>query len=248
MQRMKQVLGVILLTGLLVTLSSPALAAPGEARRALAPEKPYFAQAAGLDTITVFGFGSSRGMPEEAQVSFGLTTFAPQAGTALEKHRLLLEKIVRDIQGLGIDPKAMTGLYFNIWPEYAYGADGFSEPETTGYRVNSTISVHVTDTLLLPGVIEGGLAAGANRLEGIRYLAPPKLKEEALTAALEDGLGQAQAMAAALGRRVDRLISIDESISPPYELWEERTPTNSSSFAPQDLEVNRCLCLVFCLK
>ena len=247
MQRMKQVLGGYFTTGLLVTLSSPALAAPVRPEGPWPWKNPILPRPPDLIPL-LFGFGSSRGMPEECPGFLWFNHLCPQAGTALEKHRLLLEKIVRDIQGLGIDPKAMTGLYFNIWPEYAYGADGFSEPETTGYRVNSTISVHVTDTLLLPGVIEGGLAAGANRLEGIRYLAPPKLKEEALTAALEDGLGQAQAMAAALGRRVDRLISIDESISPPYELWEERTPTNSSSFAPQDLEVNRCLCLVFCLK
>ncbi len=253
MKKMKQVLGVIIFLGFLVTLSTPVFAgsantSPSEDTVAFAPEKLYLGQEEGADTITVFGFGSSRGTAEEAQVSLGLTSFAPRAGTALKQHQLLLDKIAGHLQGKGIVPENITTLYFNVWPEYTYGDDTFQEPEIIGYRVNSTISVYVTDTLLVPEVIETGLAAGANRLEGIRYFAPRGLKQEALAAALKDGLAQARSLATVLDRRLGRLLSIDQSVSPPYELWEERTLTDASGIQPQDLEVNRCLCLIFCLK
>lgn len=250
---MKLPLGVVLLIGLFLTLSTPVfadtvVASPARGTTAFAHDKLYLRPVEEAETITVFGFGSSRGVPEEARVSLGLTTFAAQAGTALEEHQLLLDKIAVHLQRKDVDPESITTLYFNIWPEYSYGDDALQELEAKGYRVNSTISVHVTDILLVPEVIETGLAAGANRLEGIRYLAPPGLKQEALVAALQDGLAQARALASALDGRVGRLLSIDQSISPPYELWEERTLTNDSGFQLRYLEINRCLGLVFRLE
>ena len=247
-KKMKQILGVVLLFCFMLAFSPPAWAAPAEGTAAFAYEKLYLRPGDGDDTITVFGFGSARGSPEEVQVSFGLTSYASQARGALEKHQGLVEKIAAHLQGKEVNPASITSLYFNVWPEYLYGDDTFREPEVIGYRVNSTISVHLTDILLVPEVIEAGLAAGANRLEGVRYFASPGLKQKALAAALEDGFAQAQGVAAALGRRVGRLLCVDQSLSPPYELWEERTPGPATGFQSQDLEINRSLRLVFCLE
>ncbi|MGI6143977.1 MAG: SIMPL domain-containing protein [bacterium] len=250
MKKGRQVVGGLLVLGILLTFAAPASAAPEEdgTKTAFGYDRLYYLQDDQSDTITVFGFGSLRGAPEGVQVSFGVTTYAPLAREAQEEHRQLLAQVVSNIGQEGVSQDKISTLYYNIWPEYGYGDGTSRQPEAVGYRVNSTINVHLTDTSLVSAVIDAAFAAGVDRLEGIRYLPSQALKQRALLAALQDARAQAEGVAAALGRGVGRVLAVDQSIAPPYELWEERYPAAGSGFEPQQVEVSQYVRLVFHLE
>ena len=100
---------------------------------------------------------------------------------------------------------------------------------------------------LVSAVIDAAFAAG-RQAGGIRYLPSQALKQRALLAALQDARAQAEGVAAALGRGVGRVLAVDQSIAPPYELWEERYPAAGSGFEPQQVEVSQYVRLVFHLE
>lgn len=250
MKKGKQLLGGLLVAGILLAAAVPALAAPEAdgAETAFAHDSLYYLPGDWSDTITVFGLGSMRGAPAGVQVSLGVTTYAPSAREAQAEHLRLLDRVVTYLGQEGVGRDNISTLYYNIWPEYGYGNDAYRQPEPVGYRVNSTINVHLTDTSLVSAVIDAAFAAGVDRLEGIRYLPSQELKQGALLAALEDARAQAEGVAAALGRRLGRVLAVDQSMAPPYELWEERYPTAGSGFKPQQVEVSQYVRLVFSLE
>ncbi|HHW56061.1 MAG: SIMPL domain-containing protein [bacterium] len=250
MKKGKGLVGGLLILGLLLTLTAPVLATPeaAGAETAFAYDSLYCQEDEWPDTITVFGFGRLQGAPAGVQVSFGVTTYAPLAREAQEEHRRLLARVVANIGQEGVSRDKISTLYYNIWPEYGYGDDTYRQSEPVGYRVNSTISVHLSDTSLVSAVIDAAFAAGVDRLEGIRYLPSRELQQRALLAALQDARVQAEGVAAALGRKLGRVLAVDQSIAPPYELLEERYPAAGSSFELQQVEVSQYIRIVFCLE
>ena len=74
------------------------------------------------------------------------------------------------------------------------------EPRVVAYRAGNTIEVTVEDAKLVGKVIDAGLGAGANRLEGVSFGLKNDLPQRtaALRSAVEEARTKAQSMARAL--------------------------------------------------
>ncbi|MGI6575767.1 MAG: SIMPL domain-containing protein [bacterium] len=248
MEKVRKFFISVLLFGIILLFPSPTFAIVDEAA------EPAFGYGNLLfvpeqqNTVTVFGFGSSKGVPDQVQVSFGLSAGGQTANLAQQLYRERLDGIIATLAQEGLPKGNISTHYFNIWPDYGFAYDG-REGDILGYRVNSTVNVHLTDVNLVPKVIDLVLTAGAQRVEGIRYLTSQqsRLRQEAMLAAIRDAYAQAEFIAAAFGRELGKVLAVDLSSLPPYELREGQVFTPEYDFGSESLTVTQFVRVVFSL-
>jgi uncharacterized protein YggE len=196
-----------------VALPMIALALAAQARPA-AEEKDME-----VPILTVSGSGQARVAPDEATVRLGVLAQAPTAREAQGQVNRSAQAVLDAIRKLGVAPERIqtTGLSLN--PQYAQGRSD-QGPRITGYQAANTVSVLLDDLAKVGPVIDAGLAAGANNLDGVSF----GLRDDAAAkaAALADAVHSARSKAEALARALKvRLVDILEvaeggiSVSPP---------------------------------
>ncbi|WP_276270715.1 SIMPL domain-containing protein [Haloarcula litorea] len=111
----------------------------------------------------------------------------------------------------------VTSSSFRIHPEYERTEDG---REQVGYVAVQTIEAETGDVDAVGDLIDVAVDAGADRVEGIRYELSEETRqaarEEALTTAMERARADAETVAAAEGRDVAGVLTIQTSDSGPY--------------------------------
>jgi uncharacterized protein YggE len=100
--------------------------------------------------------------------------------------------------------------YF-VRPDYRPPQDN-EEPTITRYTATNVVRVTLTDLAKLSDAIDTAIGAGANQVERVRFSLQEEqaLGEQALREAAKKARGQADALAAALGVRVVRVLSASE--------------------------------------
>lgn len=194
-----------------------ALAAPLAAQQptAVAPE---------TRTIRVTGTGEVQAMPDQAQISFAVETFAPTARAASERNARIMEQVIRALVAAGVPRDAIDTRNFSVFPEYTEPrpeplprADSASGPRIRGYRVNNTVVLETPRLDRVGQLIDVALGAGANRVDGVSFSlqnAAP-VQAEALRQATARARETAQTLAGALGVRLGAILDASTAAQPP---------------------------------
>jgi uncharacterized protein len=166
--------------------------------------------------LTVFGRGEVSAAPDTAVVRLGAVAQAERAGAAQDRVNAAVRGILKGIKALGIPEEKIATVQLTLSPVYENRPKGPveepHEPAIVGYRAGNVVRVTVDDLKLLGKVIDAGLAAGANRVEGISF----DLKDDsghrrqALALAARDAQAKAESIAAAMGVRLGGVRSISE--------------------------------------
>jgi uncharacterized protein YggE len=94
-------------------------------------------------------------------------------------------------------------------------------PRIVAYNASNTVTVRLEDLSRVGPVIDAGLKAGANQLEGVQFGLRDELpsRQQALKQAVNEARGKAEAMAEALRVNLGEVLEVSEgaSISPRYE-------------------------------
>jgi uncharacterized protein YggE len=185
-------------------------------------------QAVELDytpTLTVMGRGEVMAAPDRAVVRLGAQAQAADAAAAQSTVNQTITKALADLRKLGIEQRSIQTAGLNLFPVYAPHRPGSEsdEPRVTGYRAANTIQVALDDLALVGKVIDTGVAAGVNRLEGVTFELRNDLpqRSEALRRAIEEAKSKAKTMAPALEVKLGRLREVVEggiSIEPPQPI------------------------------
>lgn len=120
--------------------------------------------------LTVNGDGEVSAPPDRATVRLGATTQADEAAAAQSSVNGTLQKALDAIQKVGIPQRSIRTTGLTLSPVYA--PQKLASPETprvVAYRAANTIEVTVDDLKLMGAVIDAGVTAGANRLEGVSF-------------------------------------------------------------------------------
>lgn len=162
-------------------------------------------------TLTVRGNGEVVVAPDRATVRLGMTRQAETAGRAQEDVSRAAQSILEAVRGLGIPNEAIRTVELSLHPVYASGRAANDEPRVVGYRASNVVSILIDDLERLGPVVDAGLRAGANRLDGIQFglRRDEDARGQALQRAAADARGKAEALAEALGLR---LIEIGEVV------------------------------------
>lgn len=160
-------------------------------------------------TVSVNGDATVERAPDQATV----TVAAIGRGDSAEAARDALSGDADAVQqALEDEGATVTSSRFSIHPEYERSEEG---RELVGYVAVHTIEAETDDVDGVGTLVDAAVDAGADRVDGIRYELSEETRqearEEALTDAMDRARTDAETVAAAEGRSVDGVVSIQTS-------------------------------------
>lgn len=167
-------------------------------------------------TLTVQGNAVVTTSPDRAVVQLGAVAEAEEAAAAQSQVNEVVAKALRAITDVGIPEKRIATSGLSLSPVYDHRqpdpARQPSEPGISGYRASNTIRVEIDNLAQVGKVIDAGVGAGANQLQGITFELKDDTSQriEALEKALREARTKAEAMAAALGLQLDGVREVRE--------------------------------------
>jgi uncharacterized protein len=159
-------------------------------------------------TLTVDGRAEISVDPDRAVVRLGVNAEGADAVAAQNQVNRTMAVILEAMQGLAIADRAIRTEQLWLNPVYSSGRprpDGTSdEPRIIGYRAGNVISIQLDDLERIGNVIDAGIRAGANQLQGVTFMV--RDREAARNSALQDAThnarAQAESIAAAMEMRI----------------------------------------------
>lgn len=147
--------------------------------------------------IVVTGTSEVLAVPDEAVVRLGIVRQATAAEAAQQQANSVAEEILKAIMAAGVPAKDIQTARLVLSPVYN---SRNAEQRIVSYNATNTVSVRLDNLNLVGNVIDAGLKAGANQLEGVQFRLKNELpsREQALKEAVQEARGKAQAMADAL--------------------------------------------------
>lgn len=163
------------------------------------------------NSISVSGSGQASGTPDVAYINLGVDTIDPDVGQAVENANTEMAAIIVALTDAGVDPKDIQTTNFNVYPEDRYDQNGQPTGERV-YHVQNSLTVTVRDIANVGAVIEAGLGAGADSINGLNFGIDDTaaLEQEARVNAIADARQRAQQLAEAFGVTLGDPIIISE--------------------------------------
>jgi hypothetical protein len=177
---------------------------------------------------------------------------SPNAQSAQEQANSAAKQILSAVEKLGVPSTRIKTSRLTLTPVYAPRSGGSTEaPRIVAYTASNIITVDLDNLALTGPVIDEGLKAGANQLEGARFglKNDAAARERALRQAVSEARRKAEVIAETLGVRLADVQEVSEggiSIIPRGEsagiamLAREATPTPVS---PGQVEVHASVTL-----
>ncbi|MBX6376943.1 MAG: SIMPL domain-containing protein [Clostridia bacterium] len=194
-----RIIGIAAAGGLLVAagLLGPAAIAP-VARAEAANDRP--------PTITVNGEAAVETPPDRAQVSLGVQTEAATAQAALQENNRRMQAVIDALTKAGVPREAVQTSGLSVYPVYSEAKPLSSDappPRVTGYRAYNRVTVQV-EPARVGAVIDAGLTAGANTLDGVVFTLadPDAVAAQAIEKAFAAARTRAEAAARTAGVRL----------------------------------------------
>ncbi len=206
------------------------------------------AWAADSRTIAMTGHGETRGAPDMAQVTAGVSTMAPTAAQALSANSSHMKGVFAALVKLGVPEKNIQTSNFFVSPQYSNG-DNNTPRRLTGYQVNNDVTVRLEDVGKLGGALDALVAAGANRINGVSFSiqnsAP--LLEKARADAVADARARAETYAKAAGVTLGPILSISEggAEAPPRPMFRVAAIQAETRIAPGEQSVTADVTMVW---
>jgi len=148
--------------------------------------------------ISVTGTATASVDPDLLVVQFGVETQEKTAKQALDSNSNLMTSVVGAIKGVGISEDELSTSHLNIQPVYDSYQDkmtGQYTQQLIGYRVSNIIMVETAKLDAAADIIDGAVAAGANRVDNVYFtLSPEKqltVKDDLISKAIENAESKA---------------------------------------------------------
>jgi uncharacterized protein len=174
-------------------------------------------------TIAVNGNGEVRIAPDQATVRLGISHQARTAQEAQQQVNTVAQAILAAIQKVGVERGQIQTSQLTLYPVYSDQGPiepmRRGEPRVVGYRAANVVSVTVNQLQLVGPVIDAGLTAGANQLEGVSFELQDDLaaRQQALGKAAAEARSKARTIADALGVQlgdIEEAVEGGVSVSP----------------------------------
>ena len=153
--------------------------------------------------------------PDRAMITVSVETKDKTAAGAGALNARIQTAVLDTLKKLGIAGAQLRTSGVQINPEYQYPPNG--RPILIGYRAANSIRVEIRSLALVGGVIDGALAKGATRVDGLSFFASDTelATREAYKKAVTRARLDADAVAQAAGGRIAGVIEI--VVNPGYQ-------------------------------
>ena len=164
--------------------------------------------------LVVSGSGQVLATPDEANVRLGIVRQAATAQAAQDQVNTIAQEILNAIGKLGVPSNQIQSARIQLSPVYApRSPESRDAPRIVAYNATNVVAVRVNNLSMIGAVIDAGLKAGANQLEGVQFGLRNDLpaREEALKQAVQEARSKAQVMADALRVNLAEVLEASES-------------------------------------
>jgi uncharacterized protein YggE len=179
----------------------------------------------GPRTIRVSGTGQVQVRPDMATIQFAVETTGMTAQAAAEANADLMDRVIQALRGAGVANDDIRTSGYSLYPEYAIQTrdDPNAPPQIRGYRASNQVTVRSTNLDGLGALIDVGLAAGANRMNGVSFELRDSeaARAEALREAVVAARASAETIANALGVTLGAVIDASTSADPVRPVYQE---------------------------
>jgi uncharacterized protein YggE len=195
------------------------------------PQRAHAVSDATERTISVTGTGIVNVVPDRAVLTFGVDTSATTAGAALSANSAAMRKVLAALRAAGIDTKDLQTSQVSLSPSYDE-----NEEKIIGFDASNSVTVIVRTISKAGALIDVAVKAGANQVDGpsLQRSDQGELGRKALAAAMADARANAQAIAAAAGLTLGKVITANVSDVPPPSAFEAKSASPS---APDDTPI-----------
>lgn len=162
------------------------------------------------NTISVSGEGKVTGTPNIAVTDIGLVTEKADVASAQKENSEKMNKLIGEVKKLGVKDEDIQTTQYSIYPKYDY-TEGKSI--LSGYTVQQSVTVKIRDLSKINAVLAKVGEVGANQVSSLSFTIDDKeaLRASARELALKNVQEKAVALARALGVRLVRVVSFNES-------------------------------------
>jgi uncharacterized protein len=181
--------------------------------------------------LVVTGNAQIRAVPDEATVRLGIVRQSTNAQTVQDQVNAVAQEILSAIVKVGVPSNEIQTARLVLSPVYApRGPDSRDAPRIVAYNATNSVSVRTDSLSLVGAVIDAGLKAGANQLEGVQFGLRNDLpsRQQALKEAVQEARSKAQVMADAL--RVN-LVEVLEASEGGVQIYDSVSPLSGRVMA-----------------
>ena len=159
--------------------------------------------------IVVSAVGEVTVTPDKARVQLGVETRARTAALAAQENARKQTAVLKAIQGAGVKGTQITTMGYGVNPVQRWD-DKLQRTVIEGYEVHNLVSVETEVLDQVGAIIDGALAAGANRVAGLDFLVKDAsaAEDKALALGVERARRQAEVAAQAAGGAVVGLVEV----------------------------------------
>lgn len=211
-------------------------------------------QAEGSDyrTITVSGNGTLKVAADRATVNVGFESTAATAQQASADNANTMSAVRNAVIAAGLTDGQVQTSDYNLWPQYR--TDNKGKTSLEGYRASNTMTLTIDNVRTTGRIMDAAVKAGANRINSVSFSVKDQnqYKEEVLRKAVADARGKADAIAAALGKQVVNVVSVNENgarfvMFRTNQLMAAKALDSGAAtpVEPQDVEVSADVTIVF---
>ncbi len=169
-------------------------------------------------SIRVTGDSTVTVKPDQAEISIGVVTQAPAAQPAAAQNAQKQDTVIaefRKLLGAAADIKTIS---YSLSPNYRYPKEG-GQPTITGYTATNVVQVKTPDLTQVGKVIDLATGSGANTIQSLRFTLKDEssARAQALREASTKARSKAEAIASALGLKIQRVLRVEEGglMTPP---------------------------------
>ncbi len=202
-----------------------------------------------VSSIRVTGTAVVAANPDRALVDVGVVTQSPQSQTAVSQNARTFDAVLAALRkSLGAKADIKT-IGYTLNPDYQYRVSG-SQPTISGYTATNVVRVTLDDLGKIGDVIDTATQSGANRVPSIQFALRDEqsVRGQALRDAALRARAEADSLAAALGLKVTRILTVEEGgpvAVPIREVMFARAEASSSAtpVKPGTIDVNATVVL-----
>jgi len=169
------------------------------------------AQQPPVSSIRVTGDARVTAKPDRVQIDIGVTTRAPQSQEAAAQNARQVDAVLVAVRKVAGATAVLKTISYSLNPNYRFHPNG-GEPTLEGYTAVNVVQVTLDELGKIGAVIDAATQSGANQVQGIQFTLRDQdaVRAEALREAALRARAQADVLAAALGLKVLRVLTVEE--------------------------------------
>ena len=192
--------------------------------------------------VSASGRGEVQIKPTRATLYFTVQAKAETAAIAASKNAQLVAATMKSLLAAGLRPENITNANYSVSPDYDFSSTGRKQ---IGFVASNGIRVELANISDVGKVIDAGLAGGATQVASAQYSGDKmdEARRTALKAAVEQARRDAEAMAAAAGGELGRLVFLSSGLVQGFndravELAGGSVVARATEIRPADLTVS----------